>query len=162
VEDIKTASNTVYVDQTPPTLPTATPVADDYTTDQLVTLNSTDSGSGLAGIFYTTDGSDPTTSGTKISYPLDNSAPISVDKDMAIKAIAYDNAGNASDILEANYGIIISPMTMISLNLSNQGGLETFIRWISSCPSCTQAPQGSLEAEATFLRSITAAQGSLF
>jgi hypothetical protein len=162
VEDIKTASNTVYVDQTPPTLPTATPVADDYTTDQLVTLNSTDSGSGLAGIFYTTDGSDPTTSGTKISYPLDNSAPISVDKDMAIKAIAYDNAGNASDILEANYGIIISPMTMISLNLSNQGGPgDGLSDGLSSCPSCTQAPQGSLGGGGNVLgASITAAQGS--
>jgi hypothetical protein len=87
------------VDWTAPTTPTATPVAGDYTTDQLVTLNSTDSGSGLAGIFYTIDGSIPDNNSTPYTVP------ITVDKDMTINAIAYDNAGNASDVLTATYGI---------------------------------------------------------
>jgi hypothetical protein len=146
----------VTVDNTAPATPSADPIAGNYTSDRLVTLTSTDSASGLANIFYTIEGSTPDNSSTPYT------TPITVDKDMAIKAIAYDNAGNASDILEANYGIIISPMTMISLNLSNQGGPgDGLSDGLSSCPSCTQAPQGSLGGGGNVLgASITAAQGS--
>lgn len=90
---------TVKIDQTVPGTPSASPVAGDYTSDQSVTLSSSDTLSGLGAIYYTTDGEVP--NATKTLY----SGAITVDKDMTIKAIAYDNAGNAGNVLEATYGI---------------------------------------------------------
>jgi hypothetical protein len=87
------------IDTTAPTKPEATPAAGDYTSDQSVTLTSSDSLSGVDKIYYTTDGSTPDK--TKTEY----TGTIIIDKDITIKAIAYDKAGNASDILEAVYGI---------------------------------------------------------
>ncbi len=90
----------ITYDTTPPTTPTADPVAGDYTTDQSVTLASSDDLSGVASIFYTTDGSEPSdTNGTLYGDAI----PIGVDT--TLKAIAYDNAGNASNVLTAQYGI---------------------------------------------------------
>jgi hypothetical protein len=88
-----------YYDATPPDVIQATPPGGDYTDPQSVELTSTDSGSGLAHIYYTTDGSDPNSSSTLYA------GPISVAVDTTIKAIAYDNAGNASSISEDVYGI---------------------------------------------------------
>ena len=117
------------VDTTKPTLPTADPVAGDYLTDQSVTLSSTDSGSGLDKIYYTTDGSDPDNSSTEYS------GAITVDKDMTIKAIAYDNAGNASDVLEAVYGIapVITEETSSSVSSSS-----TTITWLTDDPATSR------------------------
>jgi hypothetical protein len=98
-QTVYTSSNVAKVDTTAPTL-SANPPEDDYDSDQLVTLSSTDSGSGLGKIYYTLDGSTP--DNTKTEY---TGTAITVDKDMTIKAIAYDNAGNASDVLSATYGI---------------------------------------------------------
>lgn len=87
------------IDTTAPAKPTATPSAGDYSSDQSVALASSDDLSGLDKIYYTTDGSTPDK--TKTEY----TNTITVDRDMTIKAIAYDKAGNASDILEAVYTI---------------------------------------------------------
>lgn len=89
----------VEVDTTGPSEPTANPPAGDYTGTQSVELSSYDSGSGLAGIYYTTDGSDPDNSSTPYT------GPISVAVDTTIKAVAYDNAGNPSTLSELVYGI---------------------------------------------------------
>jgi len=88
-----------FIDTVSPSTPQATPEAGDYDSDQLVTLSSTDGLSGVSAIYYTTDGSIP--DNTKILYE----DPITVDMDMTIRVIAYDNGGNASEILEASYGI---------------------------------------------------------
>ncbi len=104
-ENSPVVENVTY-DATAPAEPTATPTAGDYTSAGVeVSLSSSDDGNGLASIYYTTDGSSPDTSGTRVSYPLDNSAPITVNHDLTLKAIAYDNAGNQSEILSAVYGI---------------------------------------------------------
>ncbi len=95
----ESSGGSLTIDITAPATPSATPAAGDYTSDQSVSLFSSDAGSGLASIYYTTDGSTP--DNTKTLY----SGAITVDKDMTIKAVAYDKAGNASDILEAVYGI---------------------------------------------------------
>jgi hypothetical protein len=102
----------VTVDNTSPTTPMATPVAGDYTSIQSVTLTSSDGGSGLKNIFYTTDESTP--DDTSLSY----TDAIIIDQDTIIKAIAYDNAGNASDILEAVYRI--TP-TILASSVANGG-----------------------------------------
>jgi hypothetical protein len=133
-----TATLQITVDNTAPATPSADPIADNYTSDQLVTLISTDSASGLANIFYTIDGSTPD------NYSTPYTTPITVDNDITIKAIAYDNAGNASDVLEATYGISITPAAAVSLSTSFGGAGDGRSDGLSSCPSCTQAPQGNL------------------
>ena len=128
------------IDKTAPTTPLANPPADNYDSDQLVTLSSSDLGSGLVSIFYTTDNSNPRTSGTKISYPLDNSALITVNHDMTVKAIAYDNAGNVSDMLSATYGVPphISGETFTR---TNDGSLR--ITWTTDDPSTSRVVYGT-------------------
>lgn len=99
VEAVKTTTDQVKIDLTPPTLPVAASPSGDYFSDQLVTLTSSDLGSGLDKIYYTTDGTVPDS--TKNLYV----GPINVDHDMTINAIAYDNVGNYSSVLSAFYGI---------------------------------------------------------
>jgi peptidoglycan/xylan/chitin deacetylase (PgdA/CDA1 family) len=94
-----TTFKVIVVDTIAPGVPVASPAAGDYMTDQSVTLSSADDGSGFDKIYFTTDGSDPDS--TKMEYV----GAITVDKDMTIKAIAYDKIGNASGILTAIYGI---------------------------------------------------------
>lgn len=67
--------------------PTFSPVAGTYSSSQNVTLSDSTSG---ATIYYTTDGSTPTTSSTIYS------APISVASSMTIKAFAATNSGSSS------------------------------------------------------------------
>ena len=87
------------IDTTPPSVPVASPSAGDYTSDQIIYLTSSDTESGIDAIYYTIDGSVPDK--TSSFY----SGSILADKDITIKAIAYDKAGNASGVLEASYGI---------------------------------------------------------
>lgn len=89
---------TYQIDTTAPTL-SANPPAGAYNSDQAVSLDGNDGGSGVENIYYTLDGSTPDE--TKTLY----AGAITVDRDMTIKAIAYDNAGNASAVLEATYEI---------------------------------------------------------
>ncbi len=109
-----------YIDTTNPNTPTATPPAGDYSYHPSVTLTSSDATSGIAAIYYTTDGTTP--NNTKTLY----STPILITTDTTIKAIAYDNAGNTSAILTAAYGIapIISAQTSSTLS-----GTSAVITW---------------------------------
>lgn len=76
--------------------PTATPVAGTYTGSQSVTLATATEG---ADIYYTTDGSAPTTSSTKYS------GAITVSTTTTIKAIAVKDGMEGSDVLTAAYTI---------------------------------------------------------
>ena len=75
--------------------PAFSPVAGTYEGTQNVTITSTEG----ATIYFTTDGSNPTTSSN--SY----SAPISVSTDMTIKAYAVKSGWSDSEIGEASYTI---------------------------------------------------------
>lgn len=99
----------VTVDNTAPTTPTASPGAGTYTSTQLVSLTSSDSGSGVADIYYTTDGTTPNNTGNGTRY----TGAISVSGSETIEAIAYDNAGNASTVFSGTYTITPPVVTTI-------------------------------------------------
>lgn len=81
--------------------PTFTPPAGTYTSAQSVTLTSTTSG---AKIYYTTDGTEPSSASTLYT------GAISVAATTTIKAIAYDASNaNPSAVVSALYTINLSP-----------------------------------------------------
>jgi hypothetical protein len=85
--------NTLSGDVTAPVL-TITPSGNFYTTQQ-VTMSTNET----ATIYYTTDNSDPISSGTRLTY----SAPITVSATTTIKAYALDTANNASAVQSVTY-----------------------------------------------------------
>lgn len=87
-------------DITKPSIPTATPSAGDYSDDQLISLSSADEESGLDKIYYTIDGTLPDREKTEYV------SPIKIEEDTTLKAVAYNKAGMASEIMEAQYSII--------------------------------------------------------
>jgi len=123
------------IDTTAPTKPVATPAAGDYTSAQSVILTSSDNISGVGKIYYTTDGSTPDK--TKTEY----TGAINVSEDLTIKAIAYDKAGNASDILEAVYGI--STETSASGGIGGGGSDGRSDGLAGQTPVCNDTKPGS-------------------
>jgi uncharacterized repeat protein (TIGR03803 family) len=82
--------------------PAFSPPAGSYSSAQSVTISTTTSG---ATIVYTTDGSTPTESGGAISYGtlLPNGGSVSVDTNVTLKAIAFENGFNDSTVVSAAY-----------------------------------------------------------
>jgi len=93
--------------------PTFSPAAGSYEGTQNVTISSTSG----ATIYYTTDGTDPKTSGTKQTY----SAAISVAADMTIKAYATLTNYDDSDVATAAYTITEGPDVTLNLIDGNWG-----------------------------------------
>ena len=83
-----------------------------YTAAVSVTLSATDTGgSGLAAIYYTTDGTTPTTSSKKYT------GAFNITQKAAVKYFAVDNAGNASGIKTQNLQVdVAAPVTTITCN----------------------------------------------
>ncbi|URZ04530.1 cellulose binding domain-containing protein [Clostridium felsineum] len=77
-----------------------------YNSTQTVALKSTTDG---ATIYYTTDGSDPTTNSAVYSSPL------TVSKNTTIKAYAVKAGMTASDIAAATYTIVSEPQAPVSV-----------------------------------------------
>ncbi|MBR1889879.1 MAG: M6 family metalloprotease domain-containing protein [Alloprevotella sp.] len=98
--------------------PTFTPAAGTYTTAQNVTITTSTSG---ATIYYTTDGTTPTTSSEVYS------GPITVDEDMTIKAIA-EKDGTVSSVSTAQY--IISPVADTSLQFTKVSEVQPGKRYL--------------------------------
>ena len=86
------------VDLTVPTV-TASPAGGSYNALQSVNLTASDNLDSNPTIYYTTDGSDPTTASTRYT------GPISVVKTTTLKFIAVDAAGNHSNICNETYTI---------------------------------------------------------
>jgi plastocyanin len=90
-------STFVYaIDTTAPPAPTAAPEPGAYARAQQVTLAVAEAG---AAIRYTTDGSDPRTSGSRYD------GAIAVDRSTTIRAVAVDAAGNESPVESFAYEI---------------------------------------------------------
>ena len=84
------------IDSTPPAAPAATPAPGAYNGAQDVTLADTDPD---AAVYYTTNGTTPTTSSSVYS------TPIHVASSTTIKALAVDRAGNQSGVSTFTYTI---------------------------------------------------------
>ena len=127
-ENSPIVDNITY-DNTAPDTPTANPPAGDYTSDQSVTLSSNDGTSGVAAIYYTTDGTTPDNNSTEYT------SPIAIGVDTTLKAIAYDNAGNSSEVLTAEYGIapVISSEVFTRLN-----DTSLTVTWTTDDPSTSR------------------------
>jgi subtilisin len=100
-----TISTEVYtIDRIAPTV-TADPAGGLYNSEQSITLTSTEANT---IIYYTTDGTDPTTSST----PYD--AAISITTDTTLKFFGVDAAGNAEAVQTQAYTIDTTPPTVAS------------------------------------------------
>ena len=91
---------------------TALPPGGTYTSAQSVTLTCSDgSGSGCDKIYYTTDGTNPTTGSPVYS------SPIGIATNTTIRFFAVDLAGNPEDAKMQIYIIVTSPLTITTLSL---------------------------------------------
>ena len=75
-----------------------------------IDINASDGGSGVASITYTTDGSDPTTSGTATTVNA-ATASFQVSSLTTIKWFSTDNVGNASSVQTTTLQIDTTPPT---------------------------------------------------
>src|SRR5204863_9694572 len=97
--DVATAIYTILIPVPPPTF---NPPAGTYPGAQSVTLSDSASG---ATIYYTTDGSTPTTASTQYT------APIAVTHSLTIKAIATASGMSDSEVATAAYTIVAPTAT---------------------------------------------------
>ena len=99
-------TNTYTIDTTIPTV-SANPTSGSYNTDKIVTLSMNKDGS----IYYTTDGSVPTTSSTKYT------TTIPITSTTLLKFLAVDLACNLSPIYTETYNIDkVAPTALDNLN----------------------------------------------
>jgi 3D (Asp-Asp-Asp) domain-containing protein len=96
---------TYTIDTIPPTT-TASPAGGNYNAPQSVTLTCTDAGSGCDKIYYTTNGTAPTT-----SSPIYSSA-IVISATTTLKLFARDLAGNNESVKTETYTITTGMITV--------------------------------------------------
>jgi hypothetical protein len=105
-------SDTILLDTTAPTT-TASPTGGTYSSAQSVTLSCDDgSGSGCDKVYYTTDGSTPTTSSPVYS------SPINISTTTTLRYFAKDLAGNSESPKSQTYTISGGGQTLTSISVS--------------------------------------------
>ncbi len=96
----QTVQTSINIDTTAPTV-TANPAGGTYNTTKSVTLTATDNLDPNPTIYYTINGSNPTTSSTKYT------APLSIVSTTTLKFMAVDKAGNQAATQTQNYIVSI-------------------------------------------------------
>ncbi|MFA6383601.1 MAG: chitobiase/beta-hexosaminidase C-terminal domain-containing protein, partial [Parcubacteria group bacterium] len=114
----------------PVATPTATPVAGTYTSAQSVTLATTTSG---ATIYYTLDGSTPSSFSTQYSTAIAISATIT------LKAIAVKSGMTDSAVLTALYTINIPPQVVAAPTANPAAGTYTSAQSVTLAATTTGA-----------------------
>jgi hypothetical protein len=104
-------SQTYIVDTTPPTV-SASPAGGSYTGAQSVSLVAVDD-IGPSTIYYTTDGSAPTTASARYTGPLGLAGTVT------LKYIAVDEVGNTSAVGSDSYAISVTGPTAVSLSAAS-------------------------------------------
>ncbi len=99
------ANKAIVIDTTAPSTPSATPAGGAYTSAQSVTLSA----AGSSAIYYTTNGTTPTTSSTLYT------GAISISSTTTLKALAVDAATNQSSVMTEVYTIDTTAPTISSL-----------------------------------------------
>jgi len=130
---IQQTRTVIVQDTTAPEKPIADPVGGDYQTSQNVVLSSSDNIE-LDDIYYTTDGSDP--DDTKTQY----SGSIAITVDTTLKAIAYDEAGNTSEVMTEEYEI--APV-ITGESSSNATTDSIIISWTTNEPATSRVVYGT-------------------
>ena len=115
-----------YAIVAPPTV-SASPVAGTYNHTQSVTLSAS---SKPSTIFYTTDGSSPTTSSAKGPSPLS----VTIDTNSTLKFFAKDSLGNTSPTVTGVYTIII-PLKVTSTPAAGMYSSAQSVTLVTSKPS---------------------------
>ena len=109
--------DTIILETAPPTV-SASPGGGTYYSAKSVTLTCSDgTGSGCYRIYYTTDGSAPTTGSPVYTGPINISA------NTTLKFFARDNAGNSSSVSTETYTITIYPPLTIGTSSLASGTL---------------------------------------
>jgi hypothetical protein len=108
-----TGTSVAAPETTPPTV-TASPSGGTYSSPQTVTLSGTDNSGGTVLIYYTTDGTSPTTSSPVYS------SPIKVSATETIKFFGVDPSGNSSAVQSQTYTInVLTVLVSDDFNRAN-------------------------------------------
>ena len=105
-------TRTYTIDKTRPTA-TTDPVEGTYNTRKSITLTANDNLDANPVIYYTTDGSDPQTSSTRIQY----TGAITINTTTTLKFAAKDAAGNWSPVYNQTYTMIDITAPLAAANL---------------------------------------------
>ena len=115
-DNIITAS---FIDSTSDVIPpvvSANPTGGTYAGSVDVTLSATDNFDPTPTIYYTMDGSTPTTASPVYT------APITITSDTTLGFIATDSFGNTSPVSTESYVITTSPIVTLTINSVNMAG----------------------------------------
>lgn len=116
VGNAEAAQEVRYLIDARPPAARATPPAGTYGAGLEVALSCTDDASGCAGLWYTLDGSAPTRSSTRYE------APIELGASAALRFVAFDLAGNASEIGAESYAVDTTPPRMVGATPAEGSG----------------------------------------
>jgi 3D (Asp-Asp-Asp) domain-containing protein len=111
----ETAKAQVYTIDTIPPTTTASPAGGSYNSPRSVTLTCTDAGPGCDRIYYTTDGTTPTT-----SSPI-YSTPINISVTATLKFFGRDLAGNSEAVKSETYTLATGTIT-VTVQLKDSSG----------------------------------------